>query len=111
MKLGTFVIVACVNLPGGHALAQTQPALETAAEMQACGERAVVSARWMRDGSLKVRCDRSRSRRGNPDVPQVTPGPTNIVGLLAPALGLGAAVAATAAGSSSPSATSSTGRH
>lgn len=85
--------------------------MESAVSIQAFGSRNVVRARWMRDGSLKVRCDGTSMAEANPKVPQVTPAATNLFGLLAPALGLGAAVAAIASGSTTPTSTSSTGRN
>lgn len=53
--------------------------MESAVSIPACGSRNVVRARWMRDGSLKVRCDET----SRAEVPQVTPAATNLVGACA----------------------------
>ena len=108
MRNRFLILVLCGSLPTLPALAQAQSAIETARSLDACGSVSIASARWMRDGSLKVVCNK-QSRTSDETPPGITPGATNVVGLLIPALGLGAAVAAAAGASSSPSATSSTG--
>ncbi|WP_424830619.1 hypothetical protein [Ruegeria sp.] len=105
-KLLTLAI--CGWLPTSPAVAQS--ALDMARSLDACGGEKIKRARWMKDGSLRVICDH-RSRPANQTPPEITPGATNVVGLLIPALGAGAAVAVAAGAYSSPSSTSSTGRN
>lgn len=111
MKQWTVLVGVWAAVAPWPVKAQDQSAIESAVSIQVCGSRNVVRARWMRDGGLKVRCDRTSRAEANPEVPHVTPASTNLVGLLAPALGLGAAVAAIASVSATPTSTSSTGRN
>lgn len=110
MQSRKFVFALCAALPLTSGSAQGQTALEDAQHLDACDGGKVVRAKRMRDGSLKVKCSRS-AQSGDETPPNVTPGATNVVGLLIPALGLGAAAAAAAGASSSPSSTSSTGQN
>ncbi|MDA7963540.1 hypothetical protein [Ruegeria sp.] len=107
MRYILFIFAIFCGLLFHPVFAQTQTPLETARSLDACGGERIIRARRKNDGSLKVVCDRKRRAAKTP--PNVTPGATNVVGLLIPALGIGAAVAAAAGASSSPSSTSSTG--
>lgn len=108
MRYILFFFVIFGSPPFHQAFAQTQTALESARSLDACGGKKIIRARWKNDGSLKVVCDRKR-RAANETPANITAGATNVVGLLIPALSVGAAVAAAAGASSSPSSTSSTG--
>ncbi len=83
--------------------------MDVALKQAACGDKQIIRAKWAGDRRLKVTCSsRSPVKRPASNAPNVTPGATNLVGFLAPALGLGAAAAAVAAGSGSANSTNNT---
>lgn len=102
------LLFATLALCAAPILAAAKTPIEVARDQDACKGSEVVDAKRLDDGRIEVTCAAALPG-GDTVLPAEEVGDaTNVVGLLAPILGLGAAGVAAAAGSGSTSGTSST---
>ena len=96
------LLFATIALCATPILAAAKTPMEVAVEQNACQGAAIVSAERLENRKIEVVC--GAALPGDTVLPAEEVGEaTNLVGLLAPILGLGAAGAAAAAGSSGSS--------